>query len=177
MKNDAPSQPASSITLPQRIRNHLAGHMLADGYGTIQIVAATAQNWPELTCVSICEMALGDDGLIRLALWSASKCCAALLRARRATLLLPEGVNAWEVRCLVIANASLTTTRPLSGFLLKPVEILAGRAPRSARGAGDARRAPADIQTRAGDCRLALFYAFPVDLDGENAPPGRARSP
>jgi hypothetical protein len=161
MENNTPSQPAPSITHPERIGTHLAA--LADDYGAIQIVAATAQNWPELTFVSICEMALGDDGLIRLALWSASKCCAALLSTRRAILLLPESDNAWEIRCLVVANASLTTTRPLSGFLLKPVEILDGRAPRSARGSSDAHRTPEDVQNRAGESRLALFDAFPVE--------------
>jgi hypothetical protein len=176
MENNAPLRPYP-ITLPKRIRNRLTGHALADDDGAIRIVAATAQNWPELTYMSIGEVALGDDGLIRFALWSASKCCAALLSTRRATLLLPEGDNAWEIRCLVIANASLTTTRPLSGFLLKPVQILEGRTPRSARGPDDARRTPEDIQNRAGESRLALFDAFPVDLDGENAPPGRARSP
>jgi len=177
MENNAPKQPTSSITLPERIRNHLAGDALADDDGAIRIVAATVQNWPELTYMSTGEVALGDDGLIRFALWSASKCCAALLSTRRATLLLPEGDDTWEIRCLVIANASLSTTRPLSGFLLKPVEMLDGRVSRNAPRLWGAHRTLKDFQNRAGESRLALFNAFPVDHDGENAPPGRARSP
>jgi hypothetical protein len=123
MENDAPFQLASSITLPERIRNRLAGHALTDDDGAIRIVTASAQTWPELASFSIGEVALGDDSLMRFALWSATKCCATLLATRRATLLLPNGDDTLQIRCLVVANASLTTARPLSGFLLKPVEI------------------------------------------------------
>jgi hypothetical protein len=128
----------------------------------IRIVTATAQNWPELTYVGADELALGDDGLIRCALWSASQCCASLLGARRVTLLLPQGGDTCEIRCLVLANASLTTTRPLSGFLLKPVEFLDGCASRSALKI---------IRNGASESRLALFDAFPVRNDGEKVPP------
>jgi hypothetical protein len=109
--------------------------------------------------------------------WSASKCCATLLSTRRATLLLPEGDDLWEVRCLVIANASLTTVRPLSGFLLKPFEIIDGRASRGARGIRGVLRTPEEIQNCAGECRLALFNAFPVSNDGEKPPREGAHSP
>ncbi len=63
----------SHITLSriEAIRHRFAGHALADGDGAIRIVAASAQNWPELTSLSIGEVTFGDDGLIRLALWSA----------------------------------------------------------------------------------------------------------
>jgi hypothetical protein len=171
MKNNAPKQPISSTTLSERIRNRLADHALAHDEGAIRIVTAMAQTWPELTYVDISELALGDDGLIRCALWSASKCCAALLGTRRATLLLPEGDDTCEIRCLVMAHASLATTRPLSGFLLKPVEILDEGASRSAPDFRDARCAPERIQNGAGESRLALFDAFPVNNDGETAPP------
>ncbi len=161
MENTTPWQSPSPVELPKRIRTLLAGQALADDHGAIRIVAAMAQSWPQLAAMSIGEVALGDDGLIRFALWSASTCCATLLGTRRATLLLPEGDGTWggiwEVRCLVIAHASLTTSRPLSGFLLKPVELFNARS---------ARRSPQDIQNRADECRLALFDAFPVDCDG-----------
>ena len=158
MENNALKQPTSSTTLSERIRNRLADHVLAHHERPIRIVAAIAQNWPELTYVGISELALGDDGLIRCALWSASKCSVALLGTRRVTLLLPDGDDACEIRCLVIANASLATARPLSGFLLKPVEILNMCALEL-------------FQNGAGESRLALFDAFPVNNDGENVPP------
>jgi hypothetical protein len=170
MENNAHTQPISA-TLSERIRSRFAAHASAHEQGVIRIITAMTPNWPELTYVGINELALGDDGLIRCALWSASKCCVALLGTRRVTLLLPEGDDVCEIRCLVIANASLATTRPLSGFLLKPVESLNGRAPRSAPGFRDAPGALDRIQNGAGECRLALFDAFPVDNDEENAPP------
>ncbi len=175
MKNNVPWQPPSSITLPERIWNRLAGYALADD--AIRIVAATARNWPELTYMSIGEVAVGDDGLIRFALWSASKCCATLLSTRRATLLLSEADDTWEIKCLVIANTCLTTTRPLSGFLLKPVEIRDGRAARSGPGLWGAHRTPEDFQNRADESRRALFAAFPVKNDEENSPPLGAHPP
>ena len=170
MENNEHKQPISSA-LSERIRNRLADEALAHEEGSIRIVAAMARNWPELTYVSNRELALGDDGLIRFALWSASSLCAALFATRRATLLLPESDDTCEIRCFVLANASLATTRPLSGFLLKPVEILNGGALRNARGVQDAHSVLERIQNGAGECRLALFDAFPVNHDEENAPP------
>jgi hypothetical protein len=170
MENDALNQPPSSTTLPERIRNRLAGHASAHE-GAIRIVTAMAQDWPELAYVGIDELVLGDDGLIRCALWSASKCCATVSGTRRVTLLVPEGDDTCEIRCLVIASASLATTRPLSGFLLKPVEILEGCASPGIPGFRNARRALERIQNGAGESRLALFDAFPVENDGENVPP------
>jgi len=172
MENNAPWQTPRATKLPESLRSRLTGHALVDGDRGIRIVAAAPLNWPELTYIATGDVALGDDGFIRCALWSASKCCATLLGARRATLLVTEGDTAWEVRCFVLANASLTTARPLSGFLLKPVEILDGHVSRNAPGLWGAHRTLTDIQNRAGDSRLALFDAFPVSQDGENAPPG-----
>lgn len=159
------------------MRERFAGHGLADDDGAIWIVAASAQNWPELMSLRVGEVTLGDDGLIRLALWSASKCCATLLGTRRATLMLPEGDDMREIRCVVIAKASLATTRPLSGFLMKPVELLDRPASRSARGSRSQRRSPEDSQHPAGETRPALFDAFPVGDDGGNPPPGGAHTP
>ena len=177
MENNAFSQPQSSMPLPEGIRHHLVGSTLADDDGAIRIVAASAQNWPEVASLGVAEITLGEDGLIRLALWSVSTCCAALLGARRAALLLPQDHGAWEIRCLVTANANLATQRPLCGFLLKPFETFDRRASRRARGPQGAGRTPKDNQNRASETRLALFDAFPVEDDGENALPGGARTP
>ncbi len=150
---------------------------MAEDNGAIRIVAASAQNWPELISLKLGEITLGDDGLIRLALWSASKCCATLLGTRRATLLLSDGDDTREVRCLVVANASLATRRPLSGFLLKPVELLDGVMSRNARCRQGTRRRLEDNQDYAVETRLALFDTFPVGHDGEITPPGGALTP
>lgn len=167
---NAPSHLAFSPI--REIRQRFTGRALANDDGAIRIVAASAQNWPELTSLNIGEIALGDDDLIRLALWSATKCCATLLGTRRATLLLQEGEGTLEIRCLVIANANLATSRPLSGFLLRPVELLDGRASRTACDTRGARAVSENSQYRASETRLALFDAFPVGDDGEIAPPG-----
>ena len=111
-------------------------------------------------------MILGDDGLIRVAVWSASTICAALMQIRRATLL--AGLDgAIELRCRVIAAARLETSRPLSGFLLKPVERI------NARGAIGQRHRTTQNKSRHGDeTRLALLSQFPVHPNGEQKPPG-----
>jgi hypothetical protein len=176
MDNSASNKPQSSVTLPDGVRRRLAGKALANDDSAIWIVVASAQNWPEFTCLGVDEIALGDDDLIRLALWSASTCCVTLLGARRATLLVLESGGTWEIRCQVMANANLAILRPLSSFLLKPVGLLDGRAIRNARNPRSVRCTPKSNQNRASETRLALFDAFPVGEDGKNAPPGGVRS-
>lgn len=151
------------------LQHRFAGRELAEDQSILWIVAASVQNYPEFASLSVTQIALGSDDLIRLALWSASKCCATLSGTRRASLLLFEMDSTWEIRCFVVANASLATPQPLSGFLLKPVELLDGRV---FRGAHQAHRTPEDNQNRAAETRLALFDAFPVDDDGENVRSG-----
>ena len=172
MENDA--SPETKFPLLQEIRRRLAEHLRRDDHGTIRIVAAAAQDWPELGRLSAGQMAIGTDGLIRMALWSASRCCTILMSAPRTTLLLEEGGAMLEIRCLVTGYASLRTTRPLVGFLLKPAAMIDGRASRSADGwrdrAADDRSAIEHLQGEDGETRLALFKAFPVHGDGETAP-------
>jgi hypothetical protein len=89
-----------------------------------------------------------------------------------------EGGNALAYpACLVTANVNLATARPLSGFLLKPVELFNRRASCSAHNPRSTRRTPANNQSCAGETRHALFDAFPVGGDGENAPPGGVYPP
>lgn len=166
MESNAAKQTYPSMTLPERVRHSLSGDQ-----GTVWIITASAQNWPELTNVNDAEIVVSTDDLIRLAVWSASKCCTALLSTRRATLLLKNGDEVWELRCHVTANASLATPRPLSGFLLKPVELRV--ASRDARDIGRAHRIE-ENEHRAAETRLALFDAFPLPaLTGEQLPHGR----
>ncbi|TCL62227.1 hypothetical protein [Rhizobium sp. BK251] len=166
MESNAAKQTHPSMTLPEWVRHSLGGD-----HGTVWIITAPAQNWPELTNVNDGEIVVSADDLIRLAVWSASKCCTALLSTHHATLLPKNGEEVWELRCHVIANASLATPRPLSGFLLKPVELRV--ASRDARDIGRVHRIE-ENEHRAAETRLALFNAFPPPtLAGEQPPHGR----
>ncbi|MBR1221853.1 hypothetical protein JQ557_27885 [Bradyrhizobium sp. U87765 SZCCT0131] len=163
MKHAAPHITASRI---EDIRRRVTGCALAGHDGAIRIISAPPHAFAELTSINLGEVAVGDDGLVRLAVWSASSCCTTLLGTRRATLLLPDGDDEWEVRCLVVASASLSTRRPLSGFLLKPMALFERRAT-SDRLSG---RASEDDHNRTDNTLVALFEAFPVAHDGKNTP-------
>jgi hypothetical protein len=161
MKNLAPTP--MMIQLPGQIRDRFAGTERAKGRGADWIAAVSTQNWPELTYLDTGHVVLGDDGLIRLALWSASKIYAPLITMRCITLLTAHAAVMWKIQCLIMANASLATSRPLSGFLLKPVELSEGRMP----GGVPSRQMPKEIQEREGETRLALLEALPINNGGE----------
>lgn len=171
MNKGTSQQQQPPMPLPEGMRHRLTDRVLTNDDGAIRIVAASVQNWPELTPLGVGEIALGNDGLIRLALRSASTCCATLLATRRATLLLPEEDGAGQIRCLVLANANLATRRPLSGFLLKPFEIVDGHRFTGAHHSPARPWTPEDDLNRASETRLALLDAFPVEDDRENPLP------
>ncbi len=63
MENDTPWQTKSSISLPEQIRDRLTRLVMVSEDGAIRIIAASSQNWPELTRLGVGKAALGDDGL------------------------------------------------------------------------------------------------------------------
>ncbi len=151
---------------PERIRQDLGQGSGGISGGDLRLVAASARSWPDFARLDAETAVTGDDGLMRLAVWSASSICATLMHSRRATLLVGYG-DAIELRCLVVAVARLDTTRPLSGFLLKPVERI------DARIACRPAKAPNNNRMQCGrETRLALLDAFPVHPNGEEEPPG-----
>ena len=151
---------------PERIRQDLGQGPGAINRGDLRLVAASARSWPHFVRLEGEAAVIGDDGLVRVAVWSASSICATLMHGRRVTLLAGHG-DAIEIRCLVIAVARLDTTRPLSGFLLKPVERI------DASVVGGPAKTPRMNKMRHGhDTRLALLDAFPVHPNGEEEPPG-----
>ena len=150
----------------ERIRQDLGLGPEAINGGDLRLVSASARSWPDFARLDAEAVIIGDDGLIRVAVWSASSICTTLMHSRRATLLAGHD-DAVEVRCLVIATAGLDTTRPLSGFLLKPVERI------DARVACRPAKASQKNRTQHGhDIRLVLLDAFPVHPNGEEEPPG-----
>lgn len=146
---DAEAVPARTIT------DRLKLIALSAGW---RIVAATPDQWPALFPLSADDMATADDTLIRLALWTASRMSTALMGTRRATLW--NGELDIEIRCLVLGIARLKVRRPLSGFLLKPMDIIEQRFLQTpARGT----HRPSRPGGNEMETRLALLDAFPVE--------------
>ncbi len=133
-----------------------------------RIVAASPENWPALATLEPNDLALAHDGLIRLALWTASRMCATLMCARRATLLADQG-GAVEIRCIVLGVASLRLHRPLSGFLLKPVEVVGQHSLHMSAAHRRSLRSAVEVRNHPSETHLALFDAFPIDEPGERA--------
>jgi len=157
MENDLFKDPQRSMTPPKGIWQLLADNALQDRDNAIEMTAASPVSWPEFTSLSGEQIMLGTDGMFRLALWSASKCCATLLVTRRATLLVSNENGGWEIQCRIVANARLATHQPLCGFLLMPVKYLDRRTERRAQ----------NLTRHADEIRGALLEAFPVGNDGE----------
>lgn len=135
----------------------------------MRLIAASLENWPEITCIIAGEEMLGADGLIRVALWSASQVSAALMLARRAMLLV-EDDKVLQIRCKLLACTPLALQQPLTGFLLRPIGIMDERA--SKNGLRSARKSNDKSTSNADAVHAALFQAFPVHEDGEYVPPG-----
>jgi hypothetical protein len=149
----------------EAIFSRLSGFLQEDRRPAVQIITAWAQGWPELALLNYEQMEVGADGFIRLALWSASRCCMTLKNTKRANLLFSDAETAIEVRCQLVAHNILEVSRPLSGFLLQPTAIVDGQG-----SAGAVCDGPKTRQGRSNDTRLALLNAFPVIHDGETAP-------
>jgi hypothetical protein len=77
MENLASTQ--MMIQLPGPIRNWFASAERAKDCHLGWIAAVSAQNWPVLTDLDAGHVVLGDDGLICLAVWSASKAYASVV--------------------------------------------------------------------------------------------------
>ena len=93
------------IALPQAVRAHLMAPDLETDTTAIELMASTADGWPTLAHISVGELLLGSDELLRMALWRESRTCAALTEAGRGALIFTGGDQLLEVRCLVLAQA------------------------------------------------------------------------
>jgi hypothetical protein len=69
------------------------------------------------------------ERMVRAALWSTSESCAVPIRNPRTSLFFTGPESLFEVRCVATAHKKLPTAKPLTGFLLKPVDLREKRAP------------------------------------------------
>lgn len=163
MENNSSHPPTSPLTT--KAGDLLAG--LADPISdaSLSLVAASMGNAPELTLIKSQQLSMGDDGLIRLAVWTASRACSSLRTARNGLLLIAQGGLVSELRCDVLACVNLHMPRPLSGFLLRPTVLVDGH------GLDPSRDRPFGAAGSTGhygnEMRLALLNAFPVNHDRE----------
>src|SRR5262245_39795201 len=108
------------MTLPESIQTYVCDSFPRESCA-IELVTASGHDGPHLAQMSVGEVVLGDDQLIRLALWRNSRSCAALRETAQAALFFTDVDLLLEVRCL--SHAPIATANPLMGFLLRPIEL------------------------------------------------------
>jgi|SRR5580658_1806310 hypothetical protein len=81
------AEPMAGPRLPSGVVELLDGHDLEAGVGlTIQLLTADESGWPRVALLSVGEVLVLDDSILRLALWPGSRTTANLTRTGRATL-------------------------------------------------------------------------------------------
>jgi hypothetical protein len=122
------SNNASIAILPDIVRLRLSDEACATDNTAIELVVSTAGGWPAVAHLSVGELLLGSDGLLRMAVWRESRTGAALAEQRRGVLLFAGPDQLLEIRFCVLVDALLETSKALVGFLLAPVELRDKRA-------------------------------------------------
>ena len=90
--------------------------------------------------------------------------CAILIRNPRTSLLFTGPESLFEVRCVATAHKKLPTAKPLTGFLLKPVDVRDKRAPYATllSGIQFALHNTLEIEAQWKEAQRALLRTFPV---------------
>lgn len=114
--------------LPDIVRLRLSDEACASDHAAIELLVSTADGWPGVAHLSVGELLLGSDGLLRMAVWRESRTGAALAEQRRGVLLFSGPDQLLEIRFCVLVDALLETSKALVGFLLAPVEVRDKRA-------------------------------------------------
>ena len=151
------------MKLPESIRTYLCDKFPRESCA-IELVTASEDDGPHLAHLSVGEVVLGDDHLIRLALWRGSRSCIALKATPKAALFFADVDLLLEVRCLALSCAPIAAAKPLTGFLLKPTEVRDKRVPyaKVLSGFRFALTVPAETHAHWGEARSALIQAFPT---------------
>jgi hypothetical protein len=129
MDNALHSSAPGIADLPDPVRLRLLDKACTADKTAIELVVSTASGWPALAHLSIGELLLGSDGLLRMALWRDSRTCAALRGQQRGSLFFAGPDQLLEIRFYLLAEAELATAKALTGFLLAPVQVSDKRAP------------------------------------------------
>ena len=152
------------VPLPDAVRARCRGPNRWSGADTmIELVTLGTDGWPHVAQLSVGELDLADDGLIRLALWNSSQSSAALASGAVALLLFIEAGSIFEVRCKLICFAKLHTGLALTGFLLAPVTVRDKQVPYAEILSGSRFRLldPVEVKGRWKEAQDALRLRFP----------------
>jgi hypothetical protein len=157
------SAPEALAQLPEVIRIRLSGGPDTRDRCAIELVTADGVDWPHIAHLSVGEILVREDGLMRAALWSTSESCALLIRNPRTSLFFTGPESLFEVRCVATAHKKLPTAKPLTGFLLKPVDVRDKRAPYATllSGIQFALHSTREIEAQWKEARQALLRTFP----------------
>ena len=110
--------------LPDAVRARCTGPMPRVGADTmIELLTVGQDGWPHVAQLSVGEVELGTDGLLRVALWSHSRSAGALSTEMMGLLLFVDAGSVFEVRCDVLSAERLETEMSLTGFLFVPVDV------------------------------------------------------
>jgi hypothetical protein len=167
MKTTAASPDKNLASLPDTVRARCRGPMpRPDADTIIELVTCALDGWPHVAQLSVGELDLGDDGLIRLALWRHAQSAEALAAAQAAVLFFVGASGVFEVRCRLVSVEELDTEIELTGFLLAPVAVPYKQAPYAEILSGSRFRLfdPAETERRWVETRHALRARFPQHL-------------
>jgi hypothetical protein len=155
------------VPLPDAVRARCHGPMpRPDADTIIELVTRAPDGWPHVAQLSVAELDLGDDGLLRLALWRNSQSAEALATAKVGVLLFVSASGIFEVRSQVVSVEGLDTEIELTGFLLAPVAVRSKEAPYAEILSGSRFRLfdPSETQSRWLQTLQALRARFPLRL-------------
>ncbi len=167
MKTTAASPDIDLAPLPDAVRARCRGPMpRPDADTIIELVTCAPDGWPHVAQLSVRELDLGDDGLIRLALWRNSRTAEALATAEAAVVLFVGASGIFEVRCRLVSVDGLDTEIELTGFLLAPVAVRNKQAPYAEILSGSRFRLfdPSEAERRWVQTLQALRARFPPRL-------------
>src|SRR5262249_549490 len=97
--------------LPDSVRHRLSDDAFVTDETAIGLLISTADGWPAVAHLSVGELLLGSDGLVRMAVWRESRTCAALAEQRRGALLFSGPDQLLEIRVCLLAQAPLETSK------------------------------------------------------------------
>jgi hypothetical protein len=129
MEHFEPLPSQDLATLPEAVQLRLSQDNPAADKTAIELVVAARSDWPAIAHLSIGELLLESDGLLRMALWEGSNTSSALLAARQGILVFCGPDQLFELRFTVLAQVLLETSKALRGFLLRPTLVRDKRAP------------------------------------------------